>query len=573
MTRKVQLLLVMAMLFSFATVSQAQNGTSSNMSGITDDQTVDPAQTKEWRTGDNPYSARPKDMWEVGVNVGYFFYAGDVTPNFGYGGGLSLRKSLNYSWSLRFDYMYGYATGTSFYDYRNTGDAKIRNIYGNQPYYYDYESHYVHGNLKAIYSFNNIMFHQSNPKFNLYAFMGLGLAWYETNLDATDANGNPYVYGNIPDLPTTTREQRDIVQAAVRDIHNGEYNVLAEQATGIIEFEANGRAYPYFLEIETGLGAAYRVNQRFNIGLEYSIISLPSDLLDGQRWRTGTRTLTQGNDFPQYINLRFNFNLGNTETKTEPLWWLNPNDNIYNDVAELKKRPVLDTEDDDNDGVINSFDQEDDTPEGAPVDVRGVALDSDGDGIRDFEDEERYSPPGYDVDERGVAQVPQPDFLTEAELRRIADEEGWGKYPKTASTGNLDWFLPIIHFNFNSYGIRREAVPELYKVANVLKNNPSLRIVVSGYTDAPASPDYNRVLSYKRAKSAIDYLVAEYGISRDRLILQYGGEESKLIGTTGREFFNRRVEFKTAKGGEQDMGMPSGPSNAGRGGGVNKASY
>ena len=55
-----------------------------------------------------------------------------------------------------------------------------------------------------------------------------------------------------------------------------------------------------------------------------------------------------------------------------------------NDIAELKARPVLDLTDSDSDGVIDMLDQEVDTPSGAPVDTRGVALDSDGDGVADY---------------------------------------------------------------------------------------------------------------------------------------------------------------------------------------------
>ena len=44
---------------------------------------------------------------------------------------------------------------------------------------------------------------------------------------------------------------------------------------------------------------------------------------------------------------------------------------------------------------IDMLDQEVNTPAGAPVDTRGIALDSDGDNIADYKDKEPYSPPGY----------------------------------------------------------------------------------------------------------------------------------------------------------------------------------
>jgi hypothetical protein len=45
------------------------------------------------------------------------------------------------------------------------------------------------------------------------------------------------------------------------------------------------------------------------------------------------------------------------------------------------------------------------SPQGAPVDTRGITLDSDKDGIPDYKDDEPFSPPGYEVDSKGVAVI------------------------------------------------------------------------------------------------------------------------------------------------------------------------
>jgi len=143
----------------------------------------------------------------------------------------------------------------------------------------------------------------------------------------------------------------------------------------------------------------------------------------------------------------------------------------------------------------------------------------------------------------------------------------------TDGDGVIDMFLPMIHYNFDSYSVRYQEYGNLASVANVLKSNPSIRLLVSGHTDKTASNKYNAVLSYKRAMAAIDHLVTNHGISRDRLVLQYGGEDTNIVSTSGRSLMNRRVEFKVANGGETDMGRPDGP-DAGKGSfSGNKAGY
>ena len=102
-----------------------------------------------------------------------------------------------------------------------------------------------------------------------------------------------------------------------------------------------------------------------------------------------------------------------------------------------------------------------------------------------------------------------------------------------------------------------------------MREHPDLKVLVSGHTDVRNPNDYNTVLSYKRAKSAIDYLVGKYNVPRDRFVLQYGGEDKPLVDElpdnhqTTREqermqYMNRRVEFRVAGADDQEMGVPQG---------------
>jgi outer membrane protein OmpA-like peptidoglycan-associated protein len=283
-----------------------------------------------------------------------------------------------------------------------------------------------------------------------------------------------------------------------------------------------------------------------------------SDLWDGYERQSASDASTN-NDLGHYTSLRLGINLGSFEKATEPLYWLNPLDAPYSDIAELKQRPKFDLTDSDGDGVIDMIDAEKNTPAGSPVDTRGVTLDSDDDGIPDYKDKERYSPPGYTTNSDGVAQV--PNYLTEEEVIDLLNSRPAAK---------ADWFLPMVHFDLDKYWIKPEFYGQLHHVASVMKMHPNLKVVAEGYADNRNSDAYNNVLSYNRANEAINYLMSHYQLPRDRFVLMYGGESETLAPdlpdnhTTTRNqemqhYMNRRVEFRVAGADAMDMTKPSGP--------------
>ena len=458
-------------------------------------------------------SYTPKHMWEFGLHGGYAFVEGDYERKPGYGAGLHIRRALDHIFSLRLDgtfmRMNSEAPNARPGTYR-FGEANVTT---------------VGGSLQGVVTLNNFKFNKPVRKVNLYAFAGPGADYL--NLKAQ-------------------------VQAP---FGSGEVDLLDDKNLNQIGFKA-----------VAGAGFAYRVSPKFNIGLEYKVtvpFGKSADFFDG--YNNDLNPGTTYRDNLNYANLRLNFNIGDDSELAEPLYWVNPLNQVIDELTELKARPVLDLTDTDGDGIIDMLDQEIDTPEGATVDTRGVALDSDGDGVKDFEDAEPYSPPGMTVDSRGVAQV--PTYMTRPEVddlinSKLRDYDATEKGRPVASME--DWFLPMVHFNLDSYTIRKADYGHMKNVAQVMRANPSIRVVVQGYTDKLASDDYNRVLSYNRARSAKEYLVNRYGISPDRLIIKYDGEADVLVPTQSGSFMNRRVEFKVAQAGDTDMGQPSGP-RAGKG--------
>ena len=136
--------------------------------------------------------------------------------------------------------------------------------------------------------------------------------------------------------------------------------------------------------------------------------------------------------------------------------------------------------------------------------------------------------------------------------------------------GNFSWFLPMVHFDLDKYYIKQEVYGSLHHVATVMNSHPDMKIVAHGYTDNRASSDYNNVLSYNRANAAINYLMENYSLPRERFIINYGGEQTPIVkglkdshNISGTEeykhYINRRVEFRVATATDTDMARPDGP--------------
>jgi outer membrane protein OmpA-like peptidoglycan-associated protein len=155
-----------------------------------------------------------------------------------------------------------------------------------------------------------------------------------------------------------------------------------------------------------------------------------------------------------------------------------------------------------------------------------------------------------------------PKYTTEQQVNDIVDAK-LANFKLPVQKGLSDWFLPMIYFSDNSYTVRYSEYEKIYQVASVLKNNSDIKVVVTGHTDSRGSEKYNNVLSYNRAKSAIEFLVSQHGIARERLILNWTGEGSPLIPVAGSNMSNRRVEFNVAKD-QVEMPRPEG-KEAGKG--------
>ena len=482
------------------------------------------------------FDAQPKHQSELGISVGNFMVVGDILPQASWGAGLHFRRSIDYAFAWRIDALFGVAKGL---EPRNSGgsttSAAAANYvlngslnnginYSANDWYHNYQTKFMSLTLQGVWSLNSFNFEKQTRKTNIYLLGGVGINSYKAYYDAKNSDGIQHDFDQVGNNLDTegSRSDRNTAKYRINRILDGDYETRAEIASGRRN-NNNPEAFHINFHGNAGIGISFKVNDKFNISIEQQftfVFGTEGDLLDGNRWRTST-SLTQNNDVVSYTSIRFNFNIGKKQNQSEPLWWVSPLSLMAEELAEVKARPVFDTTDNDNDGVVDVFDEELDTPEGFPVDTHGVQLDSDGDGVADGNDKEPYSPPGYSVDAEGIAQAPAPDYANVDDINRIVDSK-LSEYSRTSDAGSI-WVVPIVHFNLDRFDANASNQNELQKLVKVIKENPDRYIVAIGHT---ASID--AVHSKKIAGSVIDHLVKEYGISEDRFILKMNIDEDSI---------------------------------------------
>lgn len=211
-------------------------------------------------------------------------------------------------------------------------------------------------------------------------------------------------------------------------------------------------------------------------------------------------------------------------------------------VAALRGCP-----DKDRDGIA---DKDDKCP-----DVAGVARyngcpipDSDKDGINDEEDKcpqqagvARYNGcPVPDTDGDGVNDEEDkcPTVVG------IAANAGCPEV-KEEIKAKVEFAARNTFFKTGSYQLQPKSYASLNEVAQILKDNPTLKLDVEGHTDITGDAAKNQILSENRAAAVKAYLVAQ-GIEKDRLTSAGYGIDRPIADntTTAGKAKNRRVELK-----------------------------
>ena len=166
--------------------------------------------------------------------------------------------------------------------------------------------------------------------------------------------------------------------------------------------------------------------------------------------------------------------------------------------------------------------------------------DLDGDGWVDEVD------PCIDEPEDGLGEAPEDGCPQPEQVASLVQPEPAPFDPSAIS-------LPVVHFDFDDFGLRPDAKARLDEVVGVLKATPEITLAhIEGHTDFKGSDGYNDALSLRRAKTVKAYLMAA-GISSSRLTIAGFGEDKPVASndTSDGRFTNRRVEFRIEASGEQ----------------------
>ena len=86
-----------------------------------------------------------------------------------------------------------------------------------------------------------------------------------------------------------------------------------------------------------------------------------------------------------------------------------------------------------------------------------------------------------------------------------------------------------IKFDLNKYNIRPDAAAELVKIVEAMKDHPTMKIAIRSHTDSRGSDKYNLILSDKRAKATMEWIVSQ-GIAKNRLTAKGYGETQLVNG-------------------------------------------
>lgn len=113
--------------------------------------------------------------------------------------------------------------------------------------------------------------------------------------------------------------------------------------------------------------------------------------------------------------------------------------------------------------------------------------------------------------------------------------------------------ISIIYFDLDKWNIRPDAAKDLQKILEVMKKHPKMEVDIRSHTDSRQTHRYNEILSDRRAKSTLEYLVKN-GIEKSRLTAK-GYGETQLVNncsdgvkcSEAEHQKNRRSEFIVTK--------------------------
>ncbi len=164
--------------------------------------------------------------------------------------------------------------------------------------------------------------------------------------------------------------------------------------------------------------------------------------------------------------------------------------------------------------------------------------------------------PEYDLfkfDMIGREQTPVPVSMDEADVVEEVVEEIVAEEIPVPEPATEKYYLRPIYFAFDNYTLSKDGMAKLDILTSILDMHPSLKLEITGYTDAKGTFSYNERLSVNRAESVYKYMILN-GISKQRMNVTGMSENDPVARNITKDqkdapdgrMLNRRVEFQVS---------------------------
>jgi len=279
------------------------------------------------------------------------------------------QSSLRESWSI----------GAGFSNFMMNGDLKAKNSFinlGGYIYADKMISPSVGFELKLAYT--KLSGQGNDSSYSIY-----NTPLSETKFDGTAFEGETNVIYNLSNLIDGIHKTKDrtfnfsiLMGIGIHKYNSILYNTRTDEVLANFGDSPSKNGTTTSFYYTTGINVKYKFNKNIDFELRQNFNINEDDHLDAAI----SKKSSQDFYFKTSLGIVYNFNKKENKSFT----WYDKSDSFIEEDNTLVSN--LDELDDDNDGVINMYDIQKNTPKDAIVYGNGVAIDSDGDGIIDLYD-------------------------------------------------------------------------------------------------------------------------------------------------------------------------------------------
>ena len=121
---------------------------------------------------------------------------------------------------------------------------------------------------------------------------------------------------------------------------------------------------------------------------------------------------------------------------------------------------------------------------------------------------------------------PTPEPVSEPEPAPVVEpkREEPAPAPTPAPVAKPEIRFPAVYFPFNSTSVAASQLDSVAQIARVLKDNPGVKVCITGYTDKFGASRVNKRVSVRRA-AAVRRALIKKGIAPGRITVRGGGED------------------------------------------------